>query len=400
MNFIGLSGHLNSGATGHYETFHEGLFLAAKKHHEFNKCVYVGSSLSEETWFLPLIPASAVSRFPWARRNLSAKLFGRINPGSNVNSLLHVYEGNLYWLYQISSLVRSQSETRGYINFFNSAKYSAISSNPFRSYFFKMMIQIAIKGVENRIVLTADTEEMAAILRKKTKFNFSAYPIYSILNPDEYADVNRDGILFLIRGKKMMDELLKGLKKVSQETLDRITVHGVPTIKQIQLCEGMGIKVSRKHLVGSEYSDFYRPFSHVVILYDPDIFANQSSGRLCDGLVAGCHLLIMKESALIDVASQFGNFSTFRIAEIDQLFKSIEAKILPEFPSKAGDLPTAARALNEIIRQDQECSATKASKRDPVQFSVVFQIIQICLFFMRVLNGAALRISGIFKRIR
>jgi hypothetical protein len=400
MNFIGLSGHLNSGASGHYETFHEGLYLAAQKSSEVDHCVYAGSSLSNATWFYPSIPPSIVSKFPWARENFASELFDEINPGSDSVSLVHIYEGNLYWLFQVSRLIRREPRARGYVNFFNSARYTAISSNSFRAYFFKVMVRIAIRGVEDRIVITADTKAMAGILTKITNQKFFTYPIYSILNPEEFNDLHRDRILFLIRGHRMMEELIKSLKRLSKETLDQITVHGVPTNAQIRTCESMGVKVSRKHLVGSEYSSFYEAFSHVVILYDPHIFSNQSSGRLCDALVARCHLMVTRESALFDVASEFGNFSTFRISEIDQLFQTITSNRQPEFPAKVGDLPTAARAVNQILSQNYESGLSKASKIAPIEFKIVSLVMQIILFTLRIFFGVGLRISRIFNQIR
>jgi len=400
MNFIGLSGHLNSGASGHYETFHEGLYLAAKKCREVGHCVYAGSSLSKATWFYPSIPPSIVSKFPWARQNFANELFDEINPSLDSASLVHVYEGNLYWLFQVSRLVRREPSTRGYVNFFNSAKYTAISSNFPRSYFFKVMVRIALKGIEDRIVISADTKAMAGILTKTTNQKFFTYPIYSILNPVEFNNLHRDRILFLIRGHRMMEELLTSLQKLSKKTLDQITVHGVPTIEQIRICENMGVKVSRKHLVGSEYSNFYKAFSHVVILYDPHIFLNQSSGRLCDALVARCHLMIPRESALLDVASDFGNFSTFRISEIDQLFQTIRSNCPPEFPSKAGDLPTSALAISKILLQNHESGLSKSSKIAPIEFRIVSLVMQPILFALRIFFGVALRISRIINQIR
>lgn len=400
MNFIGLSGHLNSGALGHYETFHEGLFLAAQNCSSLDRCVYAGSSLSRATWFYPLIPASIVSKFPWARQKFTVELFEKINPDPTAASLVHVYEGNLYWLFQISRLIRKEPKARGYVNFFNSAKYTAISSSFIRSQIFKSLIRIALRGIENRIVLSADTEVMAGILTKTTTQEFVPYPIYSILDPTEFVESPRNGILYLIRGQRMMSELLESLKTVSKETIDRITVHGVPTVEQIRICENMGIKVSKNHLIGSEYSDFYKAFSHVVILYDPHIFSNQSSGRLCDALVARCHLMIMSGSALTNVASEYGNYSTFRLAELDQLHVKILSDSHPEFARKSRDLPTAARAIKQVLRQNHARSLSEHSKIIPIEFSLVSLLMQFIMLTLRIFYGSALRLFRIMRHIR
>jgi hypothetical protein len=262
------------------------------------------------------------------------------------------------------------------------------------------MIRVALKGIEDRIVISADTEAMARILTNKTNQKFFTYPIYSILHPEEFNNLHRDGILFLIRGQRMMEELLKSLQGVPKETLDRITVHGVPTLEQITICENMGVKVSKKQLIGSEYSSFYRAFSHVIILYDPQIFLNQSSGRLCDALVAGCHLMIARESALFDVASDFGNFSTFHILEIDQLFQTIISNCQPEYPAKVEDLPTSARAISEILLQNHESGLSKPSKIAPIEFWIISLVTQLILFTLRGFLGVALRVSRICKVIR
>jgi hypothetical protein len=110
--------------------------------------------------------------------------------------------------------------------------------------------------------------------------------------------------------------------------------------------------------------------------------------------------MILRESALLDVASEFGNFSTFGISEIDQLFQTIISNCEPEFPAKAGDLPTSARAISEILLQSHESGLSKSSKIAPIEFWIVSLVMQLHLFTLRIFFGISLRILRIINQIR
>jgi hypothetical protein len=314
-------------------------------------------------------------------------------------TLLHVYEGNLYWLFHVSSAIRENNLLRGYVNFFNSAKYTSISRNRLRLFFFKTLLNIAIKGVENRIVISADTEGMSKILATKTGQEFETYPIYSILNPGDFENLRREETLFLIRGENMMELLISYLIKMPAETLKKITVHGVPLKKQIDICESLGVKVSKKHLVGAEYSDFYKAFKSVVIFYDPKIFQNQSSGRLCDALVAGCHVVLIKNSALAESAASFGGYSEFELSGISEMLESLFTDSPLDFPRSKDHLPTSSRAVSKIIEKVLAQSRRINSKLNPLKFSAIFILSQVLMFALRLFYGANLRIRRALSRI-
>lgn len=398
LNFIGLSGHLMSGATGHYETFHEGLFLALLENEKIENCTYIGSKMSPSSWFLPLIPPSLVSKYPWASTRFSAQLLTESRSNGGTKTMLHVYEGNLYWLFHVSWLVRKNPKIVGYVNFFNSAKYSSICSNPIRSRFIRTLISVAIRGVENKIVMSADTAPMSRLLIRETCRDFQVYPMYSILNPHEFEQLDREKVLFLIRGTSMMEFLINNLQNSKPEFLKKITVHGVPTNEQIQICENLGIEVSKTHLKGQDYIDFYKNFSHVVILYDPQIFSNQSSGRLCDALVAGCHLLVMKDSALSEYARVFQGYSEFELTKPQELIQYLVKKQPHQFIKHSMELPTSKRAVIKILEQVERNSRADISKIRRFEFSAIFLILQQVMFLMRITHGTRSRVYRIFGR--
>jgi hypothetical protein len=184
-----------------------------------------------------------------------------------------------------------------------------------------------------------------------------------------------------------------------RDIIKKITVHGVPLKKQIDICESLGVKVSKKHLVGTEYAEFYKAFKNVVIFYDPKIFQNQSSGRLCDALVAGCHVNLIKYSALAGSAASFGGYSEFEISGISQMLESLFTDSPPAFPRNKDHLPTSSRAVSQIIEKVLAQSGKINSKLNPLKFSAIFSLAQSLMFVLRLFYGVNLRIRRALSRI-
>ena len=65
-SILGLSGHLVSDTSGHFETFHKGLFKAFKEVLDEENCNFLGSQSSEgeNLWFEANLPDSLTSTIP------------------------------------------------------------------------------------------------------------------------------------------------------------------------------------------------------------------------------------------------------------------------------------------------------------------------------------------------
>jgi hypothetical protein len=364
LNFVGISGHLTSGATGHFETFHQTLYDAANRSKKLANVEYLGSSLSAglTTWFNPVVPPSTVSRIKWSNKKFLNELI-RIRESKNGKTLFHIYEGNLFWVLIASQVIRAKSDTYFYLNFFNSSKYNQIIESPIRNRFFKQIFSFLVRDINKNFIFTADSERMAQKLRKMTGFQFSAYPIYATL-PESVTTENAKKTLVLIRGENSIQQLFKSLKISPEKNWSNIIVHGVPTLESIKILETeYQIQVSKNHLPTYEYVKFYEDIFRVIVLYDPKLFEDQSSGRLCDATVSGKELIVPSDCALTDMANSYGSYEKFDFGDYNRL-----AKLLTD-PKKTRStvrkIPTADAAISEILNsiQPQEAIKPKASKK-------------------------------------
>jgi hypothetical protein len=200
--FVGLSGHLRAGATGHYEEFHKGLYNALRESQGFEEILYIGSNLSEPAWFQTDVPPSLVSKHSWCnkkfRRNLQQIAENRSN------SIFHIYEGNLFQMFMLSELLRKNRTSVAILNLFDSAKLGKILSSRIRKYFFKKFFLIAFKNLEGRFRITADTYRMGKQLENLLKVRILTYPMYSILKEKEMQTSEKNEYLFMIRGDQAM----------------------------------------------------------------------------------------------------------------------------------------------------------------------------------------------------
>ena len=110
LRFLGLSGHLVSGASGHFETFHKGLFKAFKEILGEENCNFLGSQSSEgeNLWFEANLPDSLTSTIPFVSKGFLDSAFDSVDEVGN-SHILYVYEGNLSNLFLIGNIARRKS---------------------------------------------------------------------------------------------------------------------------------------------------------------------------------------------------------------------------------------------------------------------------------------------------
>lgn len=395
LNFIGISGHLTNGATGHYEAFHLALFEAAQRSSLLASTEYLGSSLSggRKNWFTPVVPPSAVSRVSWSNKNFVKYLIYNVRSKSGP-VVLHVYEGNLFWVLVTSRVIRTNSSTHAYVNFFNSAKYNKILESPLRRRWFKYIFRYLVSDIKSHFIFSADSQKMATKLETLTGLKFSCYPIYASLSAGQ-TQKDADEILVLIRGKRSIDILFKALLSIPNEIRAKLIVHGVPTHEDIVRLENeFKITVSKKHLSTSEYSDFYQNIFRVIILYDPEIFQDQSSGRLCDAIVQEKEVVVPKDTALFDMAKSYGTFESFVFGDFKKVGEVISQP--KKTAIKIHHKPTSNLAIRGIA-DSVERNATSEPRKIK---STVLKLIQIVLGGIWLVVGILYKLRGMLRLSR
>lgn len=395
LHFIGISGHLTNGATGHFEAFHLALFEAAERSSLLASTEYLGSSLSsgDENWFSPVVPPSTVSRISWCNKNFVNFIVSKVKSKSG-SVVLHAYEGNLFWVLIASSVIRTHSTTLAYINFFNSAKYNKILQTPLRRTWFKYIFKYLVDDIDNHFFFTADSTRMATKLEALTGFKFSSYPIYASL-PAGQTQNTADKILILLRGKNSMDQLFKALDLIPSGTMEKLIVHGVPTNEDIaKLEDKFKIRVSKKHLSTKEYLNFYMDIFRVIVLYDPDIFQDQSSGRLCDAIVQEKEVAVPNETALFDMAKSYGTFESFtfgdhqRVAELISKSKNTKNEVIHK--------PTSNASIREIA-ESVGCISSEVPLKSKAK---VLEIMRKTVGGIWLVVGVLYKLRGMLRRSR
>jgi hypothetical protein len=397
--FVGLSGVLRSGAFGHHEAFHKGLYLALTKSTIYSNVVFLGSAVSEPSWFKPVVPPSFVSEHPWSSKNFESELLRRSQEGGASEVIIHVYEGDLYALHILSRVMRNNYQIRVVINLFNSVKVCGQLDGKIRVELFALQLRMAVQGLENRIVVTADSTRMAEKISAAIGLDIQKYPVYSILDSENFKSCIRSEVLILVRGTNAMDKLIRTLEQAPSYFRDRVTIHGVPTEEQAHCLNVLKVGFSRQHLHDKEYTNFYLRFKYVVVLYDPEFFKNQSSGRLCDAIVAGAHVIVPRDCALWDTANEYGGFSDFDFEKTDQIIEIIESNESPVYSRNLlppPDVQAAIAKLTEMIEVSRY--AEVSTRRDKSFYLFSWFLIRLYLF-KRLRNEAILRLRRLIGLI-
>jgi hypothetical protein len=217
--------------------------------------------------------------------------------------------------------------------------------------------------------------------------------MYSIFKEKDMESADKNEYLFMIRGNQAMVNLIKALKFQSSDFQKRVTVHGVPNHEQINFCEKvLGIAVSKRHLSKDEYRSFFKRFSHIIFLYDPALFRDQSSGRLCDALISGAHVLVPMDCALWDSASEYGGYSDFRFDVVNEAIDIIAESRNLRYPRTSRPLPQANRAVSILLELLKNHEIPQKQTRSNLKFWVAYSIYRKHQYVLRLHNAISIRI--------
>ena len=389
--FIGLSGHLVSGAPGHFETFHKRLNQAVEDLIGRSNSQFLGSlkSIDKDSWFKPLIPRSMTSSVPW----LSKKFLQHLREVDKKNgdvSILYIYEGNLASLFLLGSIARRSKGVYLYFNFFNSLRYSSIFVSQIKLILFKGLFLLALRGIHKKVQLSADTEKVSNLLESKLKKTFAVFPMYSGLSPEFITNVERNVTLINLRGVRSEYLLKSTLEKNPQLQNVVMDIHGIHNTEiALYLAKFSNITILPDQVDEVSYFASYKKYSRAAFLYDPEFFSMQSSGRLADAIVAGAEIVVPIGTSLEDVLLEFGNGSSFDFEKEDSLAHALLSK--PSIKRKVERMPTSTWAATTILEKMQ----TLIEKDDTPEIHRVLklldyaidEIIRSALWVLRLIFG-------------
>ena len=397
IKFIGLSGHLQHNALGHFETFHKAMMEGFQALLGQSNVQFLGlqKSNNEDYWFDPLIPNSLTSTISWLPRKFLNSLGADSESGKDVK-IIYVYEGSLSNLFLFGRVARKSKGVFLYFNLFNSHKYSSVLNSPIRFLLFRLLFKLASRGADEKICLVADTPKFSAFLSSKLGRTFLAFPMYSGLNLS----------LPKIRARKVN---LINIRGIRAERLFRQTVDNEPNLSKIQMeVYGMlneeiksylkkypNITVSNGHVDEHSYFASYDKYSSVAFLYDPEFFSMQSSGRLADAVVSGARLLVPKGTSLEDVLKEYGNGSSFDFEDEASLAFALLSK--PCISRTAKDLPTnywaAATILQSVKALIAKSEQKEESKVTKIANYALDEAIWVTLWALRLIFGLRRRVA-------
>lgn len=390
IRFVGLSGHIVSGAPGHFETFHRGIFHAFKDLIGEEKCIFLGSESSQgiNHWFIPNIPNSFTSTVSWVPKDFLQSYLECPNSDDD-NLLLYVYEGNLANLFLLGSIARKRRNVFLYFNLFNSNKYQAVLKSRPKLYIFKKLFSLALRGIESKVYLTGDSKRFAELLSRQLVQNFTEYPIYSALKFKSDTNSPRKRILVNFRGlrsEELFQSAIEGFPKLQSLELD---LHGVHDKNIAQrLAKFTNLRFLPDQVDESTYFSLYRDYYRVAFIYDPEFFSMQSSGRLADAIVVGAQIIVPSDTSLEDMLIEYGNGSAFTFTNSESLAHALTHD--PQWAQRSDYLPTSASTAQKMLSQVQslinhEKRMTKPYKR--ALDGILDGVIRGALYFLRLLFG-------------
>jgi hypothetical protein len=398
--FLGLSGHLERNAPGHYETFHKGMLEGFQELLGEQSAKFLGSQRSKDQkcWFEPLVPNSMTSPIPWLPKNF-LNFLGENNSDGKKVKILYIYEGNLATLFLLGRVARRRKDVFLFFNLFNSFKYAKILKSRPRCLLFKAIFLLVSRGLDDQIRLVADTERFGTLLKNKLGKDFIAFPMYSALSPESIYTTPRGLGLTLINLRGSRSETLfkeafdnyPGLHNIE------IVLHGLIDRDLAQhLSQFSNIRISNNQLDEFEYFSEYNKYSRAAFVYDPEFFTMQSSGRLADAIVAKKILVVPKGTALEDVLNEYGNGSSFDFNNAESLAHALLAE--PDIASRLHTLPTKNWAATTILESMKNLISEGEKRNESPRFRtfVVDEIIWAALGSLRVLSHLQNRIKTTF----
>ena len=403
IKFLGLSGHLRSGAPGHYETFHRGLHRSFQENVDVSSCDFLGSCITYDeqvTWFSACIPETFTSTVPW----LSKSFFKQISHENHVTNgvlVLYIYEGNLANLFLLGSIARRESNVFLYFNLFNSYRYMPILSSRIRLLTFRTLFSLASRGLNRKVFLSADTKRFAELLIDKLGKKFSEYPMYSALDFQLSPGKQGKKILINFRGQRSEELMKSAIERFPALQGLELDLHGLHDQSIIQdLSRFPNITFLPNQVDESTYFSMYEYYYRVAFIYDPDFFSMQSSGRLADAILAGAQLVVPRNTSLEDVLNESGNGNTFSFSSCESLASALISE--PKIPKRADYLPTSSRAAQVILNSMEELIKESGNVLDQ-QYRRAINIaldesIRGVLWSLRIVFGVGNRLRRFFKR--
>jgi hypothetical protein len=395
--FLGISGHLQSGAKGHFETFHKGLFKAFQLILGEQNALFLGKTgeAKGSTWFDSRVPESTTSSSPWISKKFLRWLIQLETPESRT-LFIYVYEGNLALLYFIGQVIRRRPNTILYLNFFNSKKYQAVLRSNRRSLFFKMALKIALRGIRSKVVISMDTRRLAELFLEKTGIRFTQFPIYSAFLPPYRLENSSSTVLVNIRGEEAERLVYLALRNAEFPKDYKVTLHGLTNSLMGRTLREKGlIQCITEHLDENEYAILLTTFSKVAFIYEPKYFSMQSSGRLADAIVYGAQIIVPKDTALEEMLACYGNGTTFQFGDPRSLISALSRQ--PTVEKSSLPLPTSAWAAERIIASadglpNSDLSISISVVRNCFD-SLLDTFIDYFLWLLRSIAGLRRRIS-------
>ena len=398
IEFLGLSGHLERNAPGHYETFHKGILEGFQELLGEQNAKFLGSQRSkgQKCWFEPLVPTSMTSTIPWLPKNF-LNFLGENKADNRKIKILYTYEGNLATLFLLGRVVRRSKDVFLFFNLFNSFKYTKILKSRPRYILFKAIFLLVSRGLDDQIRLVADTERFGTLLKNKLGKEFIAFPMYSALSPESNYITPRGGVTLVnLRGSRSENLFKEAFDNYPGLHDIEIVLHGLINNDVAQhLSQFSNIRISNNQLEEVDYFSEYNKYNRTAFLYDPEFFTMQSSGRLADAIVAGKILIVPKATALEDVLNEYGNGSSFDFENAESLVNALLAE--PDIARRMNTLPTKNWAANTILDSMKNLLSEGEKREDLPRFRtfIVDEVIWVTLGCLRVLSHLQYRAKAI-----
>jgi hypothetical protein len=358
--------------------------------------MFLGSkrNIENTSWFDPVIPLSFTSTVPWLSKKF-LKSLTRICKTKPGNVVVLNYEGNVYTLLLLSYVARKSPSIYLYLNLFNSTRYKKVLSSSLKSYLFKRLLKFAVRGLDGRLFLSADTERFAELLEKKSGIKFETYPMFSALDYKKLECAERDRILINLRGVNSEQFLLKTLLNFSNVHKCKLEVHGIHNAEILNELKRFDcLRILSDQLDEDEYFRSYSRYKRAVFLYDPNFFSMQSSGRLYDSILADCEIIVPKNTALEDVLAEYGNGSIYEFGNESSLAQAIMSTV--QIPLKARETPTnilsAKVVLKKIENQINQKVLQKVSPSKRVRDVIIDELTWATITVLHVIFGVRNRL--------
>jgi hypothetical protein len=394
---MGLSGHLQHNALGHFETFHKAMMEGFQALLGQSNVKFLGlqKSNNEEYWFDPLIPSSLTSTISWLPRKFLNSLGADLDIKKEVR-IIYVYEGNLSNLFLFGRVARRSKGVYLYFNLFNSHKYSSVLNSPIKFLLFRLLFKLASRGADEKICLVADTSSFSAFLSSKLGRNFLAFPMYSGLNLSLPKIGARKINLINVRGLRAERLFRQAVDNEPNLSKIPMEVHGMLNDEiKLYLTKYPNITVSNGHVDEYSYFTSYSKYSSVAFLYDPDFFSMQSSGRLADAVVSGARLLVPKGTSLEEVLMEYGNGTSFDFEDDASLALALLSK--PCISRTAKELPTNYWAATKILHSVKALIEKSEQKREikvtKILNFALDEAIWVSLWVLRFVFGLRRRVA-------